>query len=167
MGVGISQVGKALRRRREQKFGTIRKFALAALGLLLFAQGAAGTPSAVGVWRQVDEAGNVGALVAITEEGGVFKGRLSQLFLDPGDDPNPICKKCPGDKLNQPLLGLVFIDGMKQSGLDYDGGTILDPETGNVYRARMRLNPSGTELTVRGYLGLSIFGRSQTWTRVE
>jgi uncharacterized protein (DUF2147 family) len=160
-------VGEALQRRREQKLGTIRKLALGA-GILFFAgHAAAGTPTAAGVWRQVDEAGNVGALVAITEEGGVFVGRLSHLFLDPGDDPNPICKKCPGDKLNQPLLGLVFIEGMKQSGLDYDGGTILDPETGNVYRASMRLSPNSATLTVRGYLGLSIFGKSQTWTRVE
>jgi uncharacterized protein (DUF2147 family) len=56
---------------------------------------------------------------------------------------------------------------MKQSGLDYDGGTILDPETGKVYSASMRLSADGTQLNVRGFVGLSIFGRSQTWTRVE
>jgi hypothetical protein len=98
---------------------------------------------------------------------GVFVGRLSHLFPEPGDDPNPVCGQCPGDKLNQPLLGLVFIEGMKQSGLDYDGGTILDPETGKVYSASMRLSADGTQLNVRGFVGLSIFGRSQTWTRVE
>ncbi len=96
-----------------------------------------------------------------------MSGGSPDLFLDPGDDPNPICTECPGDKRNQPLLGLVFIEGMKQSGLDYDGGTILDPETGKVYSARMSLSPNGTSLTVRGYLGWSIFGKSQTWTRVE
>jgi uncharacterized protein (DUF2147 family) len=56
---------------------------------------------------------------------------------------------------------------MKQSGLDYDGGKILDPETGKIYSASMRLSPDGTKLNVRGYLGLSIFGRSQTWTRLQ
>jgi uncharacterized protein (DUF2147 family) len=137
------------------------------MGALLFVQAASGAPTAVGVWRQVDEAGKVGALVTITEEGGFFVGRLSRLFLDAGDDPNPMCKKCPGDKHNQPILGLVFIEGMKQSGLDYDGGTILDPETGRVYSANMHLSADGNQLIVRGYLALSLFGRSQTWVRAK
>jgi uncharacterized protein (DUF2147 family) len=124
-------------------------------------------PTAAGVWRQVDESGKVGALVTITREGDVFVGRLSRLFPDPGDDPNPICENCPGDKLNQPFLGLVIIEGMKQSGMDYNGGTVLDPETGKIYNAKMSLSPDGKRLTVRGYIGLSIFGRSQIWTRVE
>ncbi|HZP07787.1 DUF2147 domain-containing protein [Methyloceanibacter sp.] len=125
------------------------------------------TPTAAGVWQQVGDDGKVGALVTISEEDGVYVGRLSRLFLDPGDDPNPICTECPGDKRNRPILGLVFIEGMKQSGLDYEDGTILDPETGKIYHATMRLSPDGTKLTVRGYVGLEIFGRSQTWTRVE
>jgi uncharacterized protein (DUF2147 family) len=159
------KVRTALQDHREQRLGIA--LALGAVGALLNIQAAASTPTAAGVWRQVDDTGKVGALVTIVEEGGVLVGRLSRLFLDPDDDPNPICKKCPGDKLNQPLLGLVFIEGMTQSGLDYDGGTILDPETGNVYSASMRLSSNGTRLTIRGYLGLSIFGKSQTWTRVQ
>jgi len=142
-------------------------FAAATASFLLIAGAGAAIPTAAGVWKQVDENGRVGALVTISEEGGYFVGRLSKLFIAPKDDPNPLCTKCPGEKQNQPILGLVFIEGMKQSGLDYEGGTILDPETGNIYKASMSLNPSGTELTVRGYIGLPIFGRSQTWTRVE
>ena len=117
--------------------------------------GVEATPTAAGVWQQVDDDGKVGALVTISEEQGVYVGRLSQLFLD------------PGDKHNLPILGLVFIEGMKQSGLDYEDGTILDPETGKIYHANMHLSPDGSKLTVRGYIGLSIFGRSQTWNRVE
>jgi len=125
------------------------------------------TPTAAGVWQQVDDDGKVGALVTISEEQGVYVGRLSQLFLEPGDDPNPICTECQGDKHNLPILGLVFIEGMKQSGLDYEDGTILDPETGKIYHANMHLSSDGSKLTVRGYIGLSIFGKSQTWNRVE
>ncbi len=124
-------------------------------------------PTAAGVWQQVGDDGKVGALVTISEEGGVYVGRLTQLFPEPGEDPNPICTECPGEKRNRPILGLVFIEGMKQSGLDYEDGTILDPETGKVYHATMHLSPDGTRLTVRGYIGLEIFGKSQTWTRVE
>jgi len=130
-------------------------------------QAAPRLPTAAGVWKQVDESGKVGALVTITQEGDVFVGRLSRLFLEPGDDPNPVCENCPGDKHNRPVLGLVFIEGMKQFGLDYNGGTVLDPDTGKTYNAKMSLCPDGIKLTVRGYLGLSVFGRSQTWTRAE
>jgi uncharacterized protein (DUF2147 family) len=150
--------------------------ALGVVGTLLFIEAAIGAPAGVqatrsaptaaGVW-QVDDDGKMAALVTITEERGVYVGRLSRLFLDPAADPNPICTECLGDKHNQPLLGLTFIERMTQAGLDYDGGTILDPETGNIYSASMRLSPDGTTLTVRGYLGLSIFGRSQTWNRVQ
>jgi uncharacterized protein (DUF2147 family) len=145
------------------------EFVLLLLTGLMGAQAAstATAQSAAGVWRQVDHAGRVGALVAISENKGLFVGRLSRLFLDPGDDPNPLCTKCPGEKHNAPILGLVFIEGMKRSGLDYNDGTILDPESGKVYSASMQLSPDGTTLTVRGYLGLSIFGESQAWTRVE
>lgn len=152
-----------MRTNRERRLGLV--LALTVVATLLM--GAASLPTAAGVWKQVDDSGKAGAFVTISEEGGVFVGRLSRLFLDPGDDPNPICKECPDDKLNRPLLGLVFIEGMKRSGLDYEGGTILDPETGKVYQAEMSLSPNGAELTVRGFVGLSILGQSQTWSRVE
>jgi uncharacterized protein (DUF2147 family) len=158
----------------KQRLPTLALNAIGALLLIIAAvsPAAAGqatltAPTASGVWQQADDDGKVGAWVTISEEEGAYVGRLSRLFLDPGDDPNPICTECPGDKRNQPLLGLVFIEQMKQSGLDYDGGTILDPGTGNTYHASMHLSPDGTKLTVRGYLGLSIFGRSQIWNRVE
>jgi uncharacterized protein (DUF2147 family) len=143
--------------------------ALGVVGALLFGETATAvpeTPTAAGVWQQVGDDGKVGALVTITEEDGVFVGRLSHLYLGPDDDPNPICTACTGERHNQPLLGLVFIEEMKQSGLDYEDGKILDPETGKIYSANMHLSPDGTKLNVRGYLGLSIFGRSQTWTRL-
>ena len=148
---------------------SVLRLALGAMGAcaLLIFQASTGLPTAAGVWKQVDEDGKVGALITISEEKGVFIGRLSQLFVEPGGNPNPVCVKCPGDKHNQPILGLVFIEGMKRSGLDYEGGTILDPETGDIYKANMRLDPEGKELTVRGYIGLPMFGRSQTWSRVE
>jgi uncharacterized protein (DUF2147 family) len=152
-----------------KRFEFALKLALAAAGALalMLVQASAATPTAAGVWKQIDENGKVGALVTISEENGVFIGRLSRLFLDPGDDPNPICAECPGARHNQPILGLVFIEDMKQSDLDYEGGTILDPETGKIYKASMSQDPGGARLTVRGYIGLPIFGRSQTWTRVQ
>jgi uncharacterized protein (DUF2147 family) len=145
------------------------KICLAAAALLFVGQAlAAGTPTVAGVWKQIDpDTGKVGALVTFSESGGVFKGSFSKLYLDPGDDPNPLCRKCPGSQRGNPLLGLVFIDGMKRSGLKYDGGTILDPETGTSYSANMKLSPDGDTLSVHGYVGIPLFGQSQTWKRAQ
>ncbi len=128
----------------------------------------AGAQTVTGVWQQIDpDTGKVGALVTFAESGGIYRGFFSKLFLDPGDDPNPLCRKCPGARRGKPLLGLMFIDGMKRSGLAYEGGTILDPETGTLYSANMRLSPDGNSLTVRGYVGIPLFGQSQVWKRVQ
>jgi len=121
-----------------------------------------------GVWQQIDPStGKVGALVTFSESGGSFNGRITKLFPDPGDDPNPLCHKCPDQQRDKPILGLVFIEGMRRSGLTYEGGTILDPETGTLYGANMQLSRDGNTLTVRGYVGLPLFGQSQTWKRAR
>ncbi len=128
----------------------------------------ASAQTVAGVWQQIDPStGKVGALVTFAGTDGIFSGAISKLFPDPGDDQNPLCIKCPGGKKNQPILGLVFIEGMRQSGLAYDGGTILDPDTGTLYNANMQLSPDGNELVVRGYVGLPLLGQSQIWRRVR
>jgi uncharacterized protein (DUF2147 family) len=57
--------------------------------------------------------------------------------------------------------------GLTRHGTEYEGGDILDPETGFVYRCKLALNSDGDRLLVRGYLGISLLGRTQTWTRLE
>jgi hypothetical protein len=141
---------------------------IAALLLVMTQAVLASGPTIDGVWQQIDpDSGKVGALVTFSESGGIYRGFLSKLFPDPGDDPNPICHKCPGAQRGKPFLGLMFIDGMRRSGLAYDGGTILDPETGTLYSANMQLSRDGNALTVRGYVGVPLFGQSQVWKRVQ
>jgi uncharacterized protein (DUF2147 family) len=128
----------------------------------------ASAQTVAGVWQQIDPStGKVGALVTFSETKGIFSGAISKVFPEPGDDPNPLCRKCPDGKRNQPILGLVFIEGMRRSGLAYEDGTILDPETGTLYNANMKLSPDGNELVVRGYVGIPLLGQSQTWKRVK
>ncbi len=86
--------------------------------------------------------------------------------MRPGEKPNPICTKCPGDQKNQPTLGLALIKGMQRKGRNYENGTILDPRDGSVYQARMELSPDGQKLMMRGYLGIDLFGQSQIWRRL-
>lgn len=124
--------------------------------------------TAAGLWETVDDkTGKARSTVTILESGGVFVGQVSSIISRPGEPLNPTCEKCQGPKHNQPVKGLQIIDGMKRDGLNYTGGTILDPETGKVYDATMTLAEDGKHLSVRGFVGIAAFGRSQTWNRIK
>ena len=127
----------------------------------------AAEPSAVGLWEQVDEkTGKAESWFKITERSGVYVGNIVKIFFKPGEDENWVCDKCEGSEKGAPVLGLALIKGMQRNGLTYENGTIMDPRDGSVYRALMKLSPDGQKLEVRGYLGISLFGRSQVWKRL-
>lgn len=127
----------------------------------------AAEPTAVGLWEQVDEkSGQAESWFRITERNGVYEGAIVKIFFKPGEDPNWVCDRCEGAERGAPVLGLTLIKGMHRNGLKYDDGTIMDPRDGSVYRALMQLSPDGRKLEVRGYLGISLFGRSQVWNRL-
>jgi hypothetical protein len=88
------------------------------------------------------------------------------MFMKPGEPLNPLCTECTGDQKNAPWLGLTIIKGMERKGLDYDGGTILDPRYGKEWKASMKLSPDGQDLTVRGFLLVSWAGMNQYWKRL-
>ena len=121
-----------------------------------------------GVWKTIDdESGQVRALVRISETDGEYLGRIEKTFPQPGEDPNPRCDACDGARHNQPLAGMIIIEHIKKQGDEFSGGTILDPETGTTYRCRMTLAKHGRKLLVRGFVGFSLFGRTQTWLLAE
>lgn len=124
--------------------------------------------SPAGLWRTIDEhSGQAKGLVRIKEVQGQYEGKIETIFPTPGDDPAPKCEKCDGARRNQPVLGMTFLWGLKKQGDEYQGGEILDPETGKIYRAKIKLADRGRKLEVRGFIGVSLFGRSQTWLREE
>ena len=75
--------------------------------------------------------------------------------------------RCKDERKDQPLVGLVFMRHMKVDGGEYRGGDILDPDNGSIYRCKLRLEDNGRKLKVRGFIGFSVFGRTQTWEREQ
>jgi uncharacterized protein (DUF2147 family) len=124
----------------------------------------AAEPSAVGVWQKIED-GRPALYVIIVDHGGIFEGVIAKLFPRPGHDPNPICSGCTDDRKNAPWVGLSLIRDMKRNGLVYENGNVLDPRDGKVYSAKMTVSPDGQTLVLRGYIGFSLLGRDETWTR--
>ena len=122
--------------------------------------------SPTGLWRTIDDKTHKPrGLVRIFEQDGAIFGRIEASF-DPVE-AKQVCQKCEGDRKNKPVIGLLILRNMKKRGSDYAGGDILDPDTGWIYKCKMSLDEDGRKLTVRGYVGMALIGRSQTWIRQE
>jgi uncharacterized protein (DUF2147 family) len=124
--------------------------------------------SPLGLWQAVDDdTKQPSGWFLISQQNGVYAGKIVKMFLKPGEDPNSVCDQCKDDRHNHPWLGLELIRGMQQESDDkYSGGTILDPRDGKIYKATLKVSPDGQTLIVRGYLGVELLGRNQYWTRL-
>jgi uncharacterized protein (DUF2147 family) len=117
-----------------------------------------------GRWTTIDDkTGKKRAVVQISVSGNTLSGTIIETYKQPGD--TGICDNCPGAFKGKPVKGLRFVWGLQQQGNpnEWAGGKILDPRTGKIYNAKMTLK--GNQLEVRGFLGVSLLGRTQTWVR--
>jgi uncharacterized protein (DUF2147 family) len=127
---------------------------------------AAQSVTPAGRWRTVnDDTGKPESIVVITEVKGEMQGRVEQVFSPPAPNTNPMCDRCSPDRKGQPIVGMLIMWGMRKNGDEYTGGRLYDPNNGKTYRGKIRLIDGGKKLDVRGYIGISMFGRTQTWLR--
>lgn len=139
------------------------------LATLLMASAAwADDASPAGLWKNIDDvSGKPRALIRITESNGTLQGKIEKVFPAPSESQNPKCEKCEGANKDAPVIGLVILTGLKKDGDEYTGGQILDPDNGKVYGSKAHLTDGGKKLSVRGYIGIPVLGRTQTWVGQE
>jgi uncharacterized protein (DUF2147 family) len=144
----------------------------ATLALFMFVVGslpaatsqAADPQSPLGLWKTVDDkTGMPRAMVRIYLQDGKYFGRIEQSFALGAE--TRVCSVCSDERKNQPIIGLLIIRNVTLRDGEYGGGDILDPDTGSVYRCKFHLDKDGTVLVVRGFIGISLLGRTQTWHR--
>jgi uncharacterized protein (DUF2147 family) len=139
-----------------------------AVSLLFVAGHALAQMSPVGLWKTIDDdSKKEKSLVRIKESNGVYSGTIEKL-LDPSSKQDAVCDKCTDERKDKPILGMTILRNLKQSADDkavYEGGDIVDPNNGKVYRTRLKPVEDGKKLEMRGYIGP--FYRTQVWIRVE
>jgi uncharacterized protein (DUF2147 family) len=131
--------------------------------------GSGHTQTAVtGRWIAPADAPNEPAATIVLEErAGEVRGTIERLFVKPGEDPNPMCSKCKGERKGKPVVGMEVVWGLKRGGGAgaWQDGHALDPEDGTIYRMEAKLSPDGRRLDVRYYKGIALFGYTEVWNR--
>lgn len=124
-----------------------------------------------GIWQQIDDkTGSPKAIIEIRKEpNNTYTGKIVKVTPRPGYTPQTTCNNCPAPYTNKAILGMDVLTGLKHvdGTTNYEKGRVIDPLAGKVYDAKVRLNNNGKRMTLRGYVGVSALGRSQTWIRQE
>jgi uncharacterized protein (DUF2147 family) len=146
----------------------LRGFAVVLLGMVAAWSGAAQQlspklQSAIGHWQVVNSDGSKGGKVDTYLVNGKLFGKVTA--VRPGRTPKDTCDKCSGEYKNQPILGMVLMRDFHPDGDDWVEGTVVDPENGKEYKGKIWA-VGNDALKMRGYIGISILGRTESWVRL-
>ena len=134
------------------------------MALLCFVMVTGYGQSPLGVWKNLDDTdGKEKSHIEIYEQNGKLRGKVIKLL--PAATITR-CDKCSGAYKGKSLVGLDILWDMEKSGGQWDNGQIIDPKNGKIYKCKISLD-GNDKLDVRGYMGISVFGRTQTWYRVK
>ncbi len=119
----------------------------------------------VGRWQTIDDkTGKPGSIVRTYLQEGKLFGKIEKI-LKPGVVQTEVCRNCKEERKDKPVVGMVFLWDLSLDGDEWKNGSVLDPEEGSIYRCKLKA-VSADKLEIRGYIGISLFGRTQTWQRV-
>ena len=119
--------------------------------------------NAIGHWQVVNSDGSPGGNVDTYLEGGKLFGRVTE--LRPGRTPKDVCEKCSGAYKDKLILGMVIMRNFQAEGDDWVEGTVVDPENGKEYKGKIWA-VGNDRLKMRGFVGISLLGRTETWVRL-
>ncbi len=144
--------------------GTMKQLTVFALMCILtftqlFAQ------SVLGKWKTIDDVTNKPkSIIELYEYNGKLYGKVVKLFQEPNEVQDPICDKCTDYRKDKKIIGMNVVTGLSKSGNEWSGGEVTDPTVGKTYKCYITLE-SPDKLKVRGYIGISMVGRTQYWYR--
>lgn len=133
--------------------------------LLSFTTLASANNTPEGLWKAHNEQGEPTGYIRVKEQNGVYNGVIEKGLAT--DTEDKYCDACKDVRKGQKLVGMTMMKNVKAKGDGFEGTEILDPFSGNTYRVKLQLKEAGKILEVRGFVGLSLFGRTQVWQRVE
>jgi uncharacterized protein (DUF2147 family) len=150
------------------RFNCLGSFALAllVLGWVAGAHSQQLTPklqNAIGRWQIVNSDGTPGGKAETYLQDGKLFGKVTE--VRPGRTPQDLCDRCSGAFKNQLILGMVFLRNFNASGDDWVNGTAVDPENGKEYKGKIWA-VSKDSLRMRGFIGISLLGRTENWVRL-
>lgn len=118
--------------------------------------------SIIGQWETFDdETKKKKSVIEIYKTNNLYFAKIIESFAS---EKNAVCETCTGTSKNKPIIGLIIIENLTKDGDEFNGGTIMDPENGKIYKCYLELMDKN-KLKVRGYLGFSLFGRTQYWLK--
>lgn len=122
-------------------------------------------PTPAGLWKAYNDDGQPTGFIKISESQGVYTGVVEKGL--PTDTEEKYCTLCEDDRKDQRLIGMTVLKNVQKNGDTFEGEEILDPFSGNTYRVKLTLKDAGKKMEVRGFVGFSLFGRTQIWEHAE